>query len=70
MVDSAPFKQGKLTPATHIPIVPPARLKDDPVQAIIVMAAGYSDEVAKLIRTQHQLAIPVAILRADGLETA
>lgn len=70
VVDSAPFKQGKFTPATHIPIVPPARLKDDPVQAIIVMAAGYSDEVARLIRTQHQLTIPVAILRADGLEDA
>ncbi|MEI7614569.1 MAG: class I SAM-dependent methyltransferase, partial [Betaproteobacteria bacterium] len=24
VVDSAPFKQGKLTPATHIPIVPPS----------------------------------------------
>lgn len=69
VVDSAPFKQGKFTPATHIPIVPPERLKDDPAQAIIIMAAGYSDEVAKLIRTQHQQTIPVAILRADGLET-
>lgn len=70
VVDSAPFKQGKFTPATHIPIVPPQHLKDDPVQAIIVMAAGYSDEVARLIRTQHQQSIPVAILRADGLEAA
>lgn len=70
VVDSAPFKQGKFTPATHIPIVPPERLKDDPVQAIIVMAAGYSDEVAKLIREHHQLTIPVAILRAEGLNTA
>lgn len=70
VVDSAPFKQGKFTPATHIPIVPPAHLQEDPVQAIIVMAAGYSNEVAKLIRTQLQLTIPVAILRADGLEDA
>jgi SAM-dependent methyltransferase len=70
VIDSAPFKQGKFTPATHIPIVPPTQLAVDPVQAIIVMAAGYSDEVANLIREKHQLAIPVAILRADGLETA
>lgn len=70
VIDSAPFKQGKFTPATHIPIVPPARLKEDPVQAIIVMAAGYSDEVAKLIRTKHQLTLPIVILRAEGLETA
>lgn len=68
VVDSAPFKQGKFTPATHIPIVPPEHLNKDPVQAIIVMAASYSDEVARLIREQYRLAIPVAILRADGLE--
>lgn len=70
VVDSAPFKQGKFTPATHIPIVPPERLSSDPVQAIIVMAAGYSDEVARLIRERHRLTIPVAILRANGLEYA
>ena len=70
VVDSAPFKQGKFTPATHIPIVPPTQLNEDPVQAIIVMAAGYSDEVARIIRERHQLSIPVAILRADGLEEA
>ena len=36
VVDSAPFKQGKYTPATHIPIMPPATLKVEPVQAIII----------------------------------
>lgn len=70
VVDSAPFKQGKFTPATHIPIVAPEHLAADPVQAIIVMAAAYSDEVARLIRERHQLGIPVAILRASGLEPA
>lgn len=68
VVDSAPFKQGRFTPATHIPIVAPTHLSADPVQAIIVMAAAYSDEVARLIRERHQLGLPVAILRAHGLE--
>ena len=68
VVDSAPFKQNKFTPATHIPIVAPERLTTDPVQAIIVMAAAYSDEVARLIRQRHGLSIPIAILRAHGLE--
>lgn len=49
VIDSAPFKQGKFTPATHIPIVAPETLNSDPVQAIIVMAASYNDEVAKTI---------------------
>jgi SAM-dependent methyltransferase len=69
VIDSAPFKQGKFTPATHLPIVPPSQLSDDPVQAIIIMAAGYSDEIAGIIRQHYRLGIPVAILRADELET-
>src|SRR5205823_4435007 len=38
VVDSAPFKQGRFTPATHLPIVPPDTLRTDPVSAVIVMA--------------------------------
>lgn len=68
VVDSAPFKQNKFTPASHIPIVEPGRLNTDPVGAIIVMAASYSDEVAKIIRRQHGDAIRISILRDFGLE--
>lgn len=68
VVDSAPFKQNRYTPATHLPIVPPTRLTDDPPSAIIIMAASYSDEVARQIRGQHQLNLPIAILRPQGLE--
>lgn len=68
VVDSAPFKQGKLTPATHIPIVPPETLKSDPPAAIIIMAAGYSDEVLSIIRRDYNKTMPLAILRDDGLE--
>lgn len=70
VVDSAPFKQDKYTPASHIPIVAPERLNTDPVGAIIVMAASYSDEVAKTIRQRFGDAISVAILRDFGLEMA
>jgi SAM-dependent methyltransferase len=68
VVDSAPFKQNKFTPASHIPIVPPERLNTDPVGAIIVMAASYSDEVAKNIRQKWGDSISMAILRDYGLE--
>ncbi len=68
VIDSAPFKQGKFTPATHIPIVPPETLKTEPVQAVIVMAASYSDEVAKIIREKLGDVIQIAILRDYGLE--
>ncbi len=68
IVDSAPFKQGKYTPATHIPIVSPDTLDSDPIDAVIVMAASYSDEVARIIREKFDKNINIAILRDFGLE--
>jgi SAM-dependent methyltransferase len=69
VVDSAPFKQNRFTPASHIPIVAPERLETEPVGAVIVMAASYSDEVAGTIRRRWGSSIDVAILRDHGLET-
>jgi hypothetical protein len=68
VVDSAPFKQGKFTPASHIAIVAPAYLIEHPVGAVIVMAASYSDEVANNIRRDWPAVTHVAILRDSGLE--
>jgi 2-polyprenyl-3-methyl-5-hydroxy-6-metoxy-1,4-benzoquinol methylase len=70
VIDSAPFKQGKYTPATHLPIVAPDILRTDPVDAVIVMAASYSDEVVGIIRKQFNSDMSVAILRDFGLENA
>jgi len=67
VVDDAPFKQGKYTPATHIPIVSNNYLKKDPVNAVIVMAASYSDEVARKTRQMFDN-IDIVILRDFGLE--
>lgn len=68
VLDSAPFKQGRYTPATHLPIVAPETLHTDPVAAVIVMAASYSDEVASILRARYRPDLSVAILRASGLE--
>ncbi|MFQ6034721.1 MAG: methyltransferase domain-containing protein [Sedimentisphaerales bacterium] len=68
VVDSAPFKQDKFTPATHVPIVSSDALDSDPVDAVIVMAASYSDEVAKIIRQEFDRNIHISILRDFGLE--
>lgn len=70
VVDSAVFKQGKYTPATHVPTVSPDALNSDPVDAVIVMAASYSDEVAAIIRQKFGKSMAVAILRDFGLEIA
>ena len=68
VIDSAPFKQGKFTHATHLPIVPPERLKTDPPDAVLVMCAGFSDEVARILREQYDPAIHIGLLREDHVE--
>lgn len=68
VVDSAPFKQGKFTHATHLPIVPPDTLKNDPPDAVLVMCAGFSDEVARILHEQYNPAIRIGILREDHVE--
>lgn len=68
VLDSAPFKQGRFTPATHLPIVPPERLDDGEVDAVIVLAASYSDEVVRILRARHGERFAVAVLRARHLE--
>ena len=66
--DSAPFKQDKFTPATHIPIKNPDELDEEVIEVIIIMAASYSDEVFRTIRTKWGTKFTVAILRDYGLE--
>lgn len=68
VIDSATFKQGKFTPATHVRIVPPELLDADPVDAVIVMAALYSDEVANIIQKKYGNKMRIAILKDYGLE--
>jgi SAM-dependent methyltransferase len=68
IVDSAPFKQGKFSPASHIPIAAPEKLLTDPVDAVIIMAGSYSDEIKKILKEKFDKKIKVAVLREFGLE--
>jgi SAM-dependent methyltransferase len=52
VVDDATFKQGKYTPATHIPIVSREELDKNPVDAIIIIAGSYSEEVLNSLTCQ------------------
>lgn len=67
VVDSAAFKQHRFTPATHLPIRPPAALRDDPPRAVLVMAGSYSDEIAKLLRRDYDPALTVAVFRENRI---
>lgn len=68
VVDSAPFKQGRFTPATHVPIVAPDMLERDPVDAVIVMAASYSREVVHALVERFPAGLGIAVLEPAGLK--
>ena len=67
VLDSAPFKQDKLTPATHIPICSPDVLNQGTIGAVLVIAGSYSSEILRLLRTQYP-GVVRATLRKDGVE--
>ena len=67
VVDAAPFKQNCFTPASHLPIVAPSTLRDEPVEAVLVMAGSYSSEVAAVLRRDYAPALHVAVLGHGGL---
>ena len=76
-IDSAPFKQGRYAPGSHIPVVPPVHFREEPVDEILIAAPGYTDEIAGIIkkelapwyldRTGHELRI--LALRSERIET-
>ena len=68
IIDSAPFKQGKFAPASHLPIVGPDHFHEHPVDAIIITAPGYTDEIATSIRQKFGTAVEIRAMRSNHLE--
>lgn len=69
VLDSADFKQNKLTPATHIPIVEPSVLREGKIGAVLVMAGSYSSEIVRLLEEQYPQIVR-AVLEHDGVRRA
>ncbi len=69
IIDSAPFKQGKYAPASHLRIVSPDHVNQEPVDAIIIVAPGYTEEIAGIIRNRFGTDILIYTLRTNHVET-
>ena len=69
MIDSAPFKQGKYAPASHLSIVAPDHFFEKPVDAILIVAPGYTEEIAGIIREKFGSSVEILALKSDHLET-
>ena len=68
IVDDATFKQGRRAPASDVLIKHPSSLSSDPVQAIIVMGASYSDEIIDKLKKSNYNNLDIAVLRQEGLK--
>jgi cyclopropane fatty-acyl-phospholipid synthase-like methyltransferase len=62
VIDSDPYKQGRLTPVTHLPVVGPERLQDEPVDVIILTALAYRDEIVAQLRGPLGFTGTIAVL--------
>jgi len=61
VIDSAPFKQNKYTPATHLPVVAPDILEKGSIQTVIITAGVYADEIRAALEANNP-GIHIAIL--------
>ena len=68
IIDSAPFKQGKYAPASHVPIVDRKHFFDEPVASILIVVPGYTDEIANIIKTELSADVDIRTLRSNHLE--
>lgn len=68
IIDSAPFKQGRFSPASHIPIISPEHAADVRLDAILIVAPGYTDEISAIIRERFKTGIKIFTLRSNHIE--
>lgn len=68
IIDSAPFKKGKYSPASHIPIVDRKHYFVEPVDSIVIMAPGYTDEIVTIIKKELNADLDIRAIRSDHLE--
>ena len=68
IIDSAPFKQGRYAPASHLPIVAPDHFRQEPVDVVLIVAPGYTGEIAEIIRRRFSPCPRILTLRTDRIE--
>ena len=68
IIDSAPFKQGKYSPASHLPIVDKSHFQKEPVEEILIVAPGYTEEIAGIIRRDLRPCPRILALRGEKIE--
>ena len=60
------FKQNKIAPGTKLKVVSPNFFKNDNISGIIVLAAGYTNEVCKIIKS-YKLKTKIAKINNNNI---
>lgn len=68
IIDSAPFKQGRFAPGSHLAIVAPEHFFEEPVDAVLIVAPGYTEEIKGIIRQRFGSEVEVLALKSSHLE--
>ena len=68
IIDSADFKQGKYSQASHLPIVSPDYFFDNPVNEILIVAPGYTDEIAGIINNRYGEKVRILVLKDKSIK--
>lgn len=63
VVDSAPFKQGRYTPVTHLQIKSPQSILEDEIEVVVVNATSYSDEVVRILQSEYSCVKKIAVIK-------
>lgn len=62
VIDADPYKTGRFTPVSHLPVNPPSYLAEEPVDAVVVTALAYRDEIVAALRGKLGFSGTIAIL--------
>lgn len=68
IIDSAPFKQGLYAPASHIKIISPLDAAKTDISAILIVAPGYTKEIAGKIKQIFNKQIDIYTLMTNHIE--
>ena len=68
IIDSAPFKQGLYAPASHIKIISPLDAAKTDISAILIVAPGYTKEIAGNIKQIFNKQIDIYTLMTNHIE--
>ncbi len=63
IIDSAEFKQGKYSPVSHLPIVSSDHYCEEPVDEILIVAPGYTEEIAGIINNKFGEKVRILVLK-------